>query len=161
MSQKKSPKIAKKVSDIPVQLESRIEQLALDAPCALPLNDADKAMLKTEIKALLKAQNAQIVAHFYVDADLQSLAEETGGVVADSLEMANFGAKSTADTIVVCGVRFMGETAKMLSPEKTVLMPDLDATCSLDLGCPADEFAAFCAEHPDYTVVVYANTSAE
>ncbi|VAW49227.1 Quinolinate synthetase [hydrothermal vent metagenome] len=153
--------MSQKELDIPTQLASRIDELALSVACQPPLGDPEKATLKTEIKALLKAQNAQIVAHFYVDAELQALAEETGGVVADSLEMANFGAQSDADTIVVCGVRFMGETAKMLSPEKTVLMPDLDATCSLDLGCPAEEFAEFCAEHPDHTVVVYANTSAE
>ncbi len=153
--------MSQKELDIPTQLASRIDELALSVACQPPLGESAKEALKTEIKALLKAQNAQIVAHFYVDADLQALAEETGGVVADSLEMANFGAQSDADTIVVCGVRFMGETAKMLSPEKTILMPDLGATCSLDLGCPAEEFAEFCAEHPDHTVVVYANTSAE
>ncbi|MEA1990198.1 MAG: quinolinate synthase NadA [Pseudomonadota bacterium] len=147
--------------DIPVQLESRIQQLAEGAPTQPWLNNKQKAELKAEIKQLLKDNNAQLVAHYYVDDELQALAEETGGTIADSLEMANFGAQSEADTLVVCGVRFMGETAKMLSPEKTVLMPDLEATCSLDVGCPADEFAKFCAQHPDYTVVVYANTSAE
>jgi quinolinate synthase len=101
-----------------------------------------------------------LVAHYYVDGDLQDLAEETGGCVSDSLEMARFGRDHPAKTLVVAGVRFMGETAKILSPEKRILMPDLDATCSLDLGCPADEFAAFCDAHPDRTVVVYANTSA-
>ena len=101
-----------------------------------------------------------LVAHYYVDGDLQDLALETGGCVADSLEMARFGRDHAAKTLVVAGVRFMGETAKILSPEKRVLMPDLDATCSLDLGCPPDEFAAFCDAHPDRTVVVYANTSA-
>jgi quinolinate synthase len=80
--------------------------------------------------------------------------------VADSLEMARFGRDNPAQTLVVAGVRFMGETAKILSPEKRVLMPDLDATCSLDLGCPIDDFSAFCDAHPDRTVVVYANTSA-
>jgi quinolinate synthase len=95
-----------------------------------------------------------------VHPDLQDLAEETGGIVSDSLEMARFGRDHAAQTLVVSGVRFMGETAKILSPEKRVLMPDLDATCSLDLGCPADEFAGFCDQHPDRTVVVYANTSA-
>jgi quinolinate synthase len=74
--------------------------------------------------------------------------------------MARFGRDHAAQTLIVAGVRFMGETAKILSPEKRVLMPDLDATCSLDLGCPADEFSAFCDAHPDRTVVVYANTSA-
>ena len=120
----------------------------------------EKAELKERIKRLLKERNAVLVAHYYVDADLQDLAEETGGCVSDSLEMARFGRDHPARTLVVAGVRFMGESAKILSPEKTILMPDLDATCSLDLGCPADDFAAFCDQHPDRTVVVYANTSA-
>lgn len=121
---------------------------------------AERAELKERIRRLLKEKGAVLVAHYYVDADLQDLAEETGGCVSDSLEMARFGRDHPAQTLVVAGVRFMGETAKILSPEKTILMPDLDATCSLDLGCPADEFAAFCDQHPDRTVVVYANTSA-
>jgi quinolinate synthase len=120
----------------------------------------ERAALKERIRRLLKEKQAVLVAHYYVDADLQDLAEETGGCVSDSLEMARFGRDHPATTLVVAGVRFMGETAKILSPHKTVLMPDLDATCSLDLGCPADEFAAFCDAHPDRTVVVYANTSA-
>ena len=124
------------------------------------LQASEKAALKDKIRRLLKEKQAVLVAHYYVDADLQDLAEETGGCVSDSLEMARFGRDHPAKTLVVAGVRFMGETAKILSPEKTVLMPDLDATCSLDLGCPADEFAAFCDAHPDRTVVVYANTSA-
>jgi quinolinate synthase len=110
--------------------------------------------------ALLKQHQAVLVAHYYVDGDLQDLALETGGIVADSLEMARFGRDHAAQTLVVAGVRFMGESAKILSPAKRVLMPDLDATCSLDLGCPPDEFAAFCDAHPDREVVVYANTSA-
>lgn len=120
----------------------------------------ERTALKEKIKRLLKQREAVLVAHYYVDADLQDLAEETGGCVSDSLEMARFGREHPATTLVVAGVRFMGETAKILSPEKRILMPDLDATCSLDLGCPADEFAAFCDAHPDRTVVVYANTSA-
>ena len=148
-------------TDIPRQLTARINQLALDADRPVPLGAEQKSLLKDQIKQLLVKHNAQLVAHYYVDADLQALAEETGGVVADSLEMANFGAQSAADLLVVCGVRFMGETAKLLSPEKTVLMPDLQATCSLDVGCPADEFAQFCAQYPDHKVVVYANTSVE
>ena len=116
--------------------------------------------LKVRIRELLEERNAVMLAHYYTDPDLQALAEETGGVVADSLEMARFGARHSADTMVVVGVRFMGETAKILSPEKKILMPDLEATCSLDLGCPEDEFSAFCDSHPDRTVVVYANTSA-
>ncbi|WP_432258120.1 quinolinate synthase NadA [Cupriavidus sp. TMH.W2] len=124
------------------------------------LTPDERQSLKARIRRLLKERNAVLVAHYYVDADLQDLAEETGGCVSDSLEMARFGRDHEAQTLVVAGVRFMGETAKILSPEKTVLMPDLDATCSLDLGCPADEFTAFCDAHPDRTVVVYANTSA-
>ncbi len=121
---------------------------------------AERAALKTRIRELLEARNAVMVSHYYVHPDLQDLAEETGGLVSDSLEMARFGRDHAAQTLVVSGVRFMGETAKILSPEKRVLMPDLDATCSLDLGCPVDEFSAFCDAHPDRTVVVYANTSA-
>jgi quinolinate synthase len=125
------------------------------------MSNAEKDDLKGRIARLLREQNAVLVAHYYVDGDLQALAEETGGYVADSLEMARYGTESDADTLVVCGVRFMGETAKILNPEKRVLMPDLGATCSLDEGCPADAFGAFCDAHPDHTVVVYANTSAE
>jgi quinolinate synthase len=124
------------------------------------LGEADKAATKQRIKALLQANNATLVSHYYVDGDLQALAEETGGCVADSLEMARFGTTCASDTLVVCGVRFMGETAKILNPEKRVIMPDLGATCSLDEGCPADQFIPFCDAHPDRTVVVYANTSA-
>src|SRR5450830_1613269 len=98
---------------------------------------AERAALKDKIRRLLKEREAVLVAHYYVDADLQDLAEETGGCVSDSLEMARFGRDHPARTLVVAGVRFMGETAKILSPEKRILMPDLDAT-----------------------VVVYANTSA-
>ena len=101
-----------------------------------------------------------MVAHYYTDPEIQQLAEETGGCIADSLEMARFGARHSASTLLVAGVRFMGETAKILSPEKTILMPTLNAECSLDLGCPIEEFNAFCDAHPDRTVVVYANTSA-
>jgi quinolinate synthase len=119
-----------------------------------------RAALKERIRQLLKERNAVMVSHYYVHPDLQDLAVETGGIVSDSLEMARFGRDHAAQTLVVSGVRFMGETAKILSPEKTVLMPDLDANCSLDLGCPIDEFSAFCDAHPDRTVVVYANTSA-
>ena len=120
----------------------------------------EKSTLIENIKRMLAEQNAVLVAHYYVHPDLQDLAEATGGIVSDSLDMANFGHQHPAKTVVVAGVRFMGETAKILNPEKRVLMPDLDANCSLDLGCPADEFSAFCDAHPDHTVVVYANTSA-
>jgi quinolinate synthase len=120
----------------------------------------DEEGLKRHIERLLERKQAVLVAHYYVDPALQDLAEATGGCVADSLEMARFGRAHSARTLVVAGVRFMGETAKILNPEKRVLMPTLEATCSLDLGCPADAFAAFCDQHPDRTVVVYANTSA-
>lgn len=120
-----------------------------------------EAAYRTSIKRLLKERNAVIVAHYYTDPVIQSLAEETGGLVSDSLEMARFGHDHPAATLIVAGVRFMGETAKILNPEKTVLMPTLEATCSLDIGCPADDFNDFCDENPDRTVVVYANTSAE
>jgi len=125
-----------------------------------PISAAEKESLKTRIKKQLIDQDAVLVAHYYVDADLQQLAEETGGYVSDSLDMARFGNEHPAKTLVVAGVRFMGETAKILNPEKRVLMPDLHADCSLDMNCPADKFTEFCDAHPDYTVVVYANTSA-
>ncbi|MBI5007835.1 MAG: quinolinate synthase NadA [Nitrosomonadales bacterium] len=120
----------------------------------------EKAELIARIKRLLKEQDAVLVAHYYVHPDLQDLAEATGGIVSDSLDMANFGHQHPAKTIVVAGVRFMGETAKILNPEKRVLMPDLEAECSLDLACPIEEFGPFCDAHPDRVVVVYANTSA-
>ena len=127
----------------------------------MPTPSADeRTRLKARARELLQQHDAVLVAHYYVDGDLQDLALETGGCVADSLEMARFGRNAPQQTLVVAGVRFMGETSKILSPDKRVLMPDLDATCSLDLGCPADDFAKFCDAHPDRTVVVYANTSA-
>ena len=129
-------------------------------PRPVPLDEEEKAFYREKIKTLLKQRDAVLVAHYYTDPEIQVLAEETGGCVADSLEMARFGNNHPASTLLVAGVRFMGETAKILNPEKQVLMPTLKAECSLDLGCPADEFAAFCDSHPDRTVVVYANTSA-
>ncbi len=125
------------------------------------LAPGEREALTARIKTLLREQDAVLVAHYYTSADMQRLAEETGGCVSDSLEMARFGHAAQARTLIVAGVRFMGETAKILNPEKRVLMPDLGAECSLDLSCPAAEFSAFCDQHPDRTVVVYANTSAE
>lgn len=127
-------------------------------PEELSLQEQEK--YKNNIKKLLKERDAVLVAHYYTDPEVQALAEETGGCVSDSLEMARFGRDHSAQTLVVAGVKFMGETAKILSPEKQVLMPTLEATCSLDLGCPVKEFSKFCDAHPDHTVVVYANTSA-
>jgi quinolinate synthase len=138
--------------------ESRIEHAWARVPTTP--TPGERATAKARAKALLRQHDAVLVAHYYVDGDLQDLALETGGCVADSLEMARFGRDHAARTLVVAGVRFMGETAKILSPHKRVLMPDLEATCSLDLGCPPDEFAAFCDAHPERKVVVYANTSA-
>jgi quinolinate synthase len=131
---------------------------------ALPtghLDPQERAALIEKIKILLKEKDAVIVAHYYTDPDIQMIAEETGGYVSDSLDMARFGHEHPASTLVVAGVRFMGETAKILNPEKRVIMPSLEANCSLDMECPADQFIPFCDENPDRTVVVYANTSAE
>ncbi|MGM0517021.1 MAG: quinolinate synthase NadA [Pseudomonadota bacterium] len=147
--------------EIPVALEPEIARVALASKPAAPVTEAERKALWAEIKELLVERDAVLVVHYYVDEDLQKLADETGGRVSDSLDMAAFGAEHEAQTLVVCGVRFMGETAKILSPEKRVLMPELQAECSLDLGCPPKEFAEFCDAHPDRTVVVYANTSAE
>jgi quinolinate synthase len=123
-------------------------------------SESERTKLKDRIKQLLLERNAVLVAHYYVDSEIQDLAEETGGTVADSLEMARFGSNHPASTLVVAGVRFMGETAKILNPEKTVIMPTLKAECSLDISAPIDEFSRLCDENPDRTVVVYANTSA-
>jgi quinolinate synthase len=123
-------------------------------------SEHERERLKARIRDLLERENAVLVAHYYTAPEIQALADETGGIVSDSLEMARFGNEHPAQTLVVAGVRFMGETAKILNPEKRVLMPTLEANCSLDLGCPADELARFCDAHPDRTVVVYANTSA-
>ena len=120
----------------------------------------DQAALIAHIKQMLVAQNAVLVAHYYTAPELQELADETGGYVSDSLDMARFGHEHAAKTLVVAGVRFMGETAKILNPEKRVLMIDSAATCSLDEDCPAAAFTAFCDAHPERTVVVYSNTSA-
>src|SRR5688572_30157445 len=126
-------------------LDTEIVQQHLAALTERPtLDGARQEQLKGHIKELLKRENAVLVAHYYTDPVLQELAEETGGCVSDSLEMARFGHQHAASTLVVAGVRFMGETAKILSPEKRVLMPTLEATCSLDIGCPADHLAAFC-----------------
>lgn len=124
------------------------------------LSDAELDVRIDRIDTLLKARDAVLVAHYYTADAIQIAADRTGGYVSDSLDMARFGHEHSASTLVVAGVRFMGETAKILNPEKRVLMPTLEATCSLDLGCPAPQFSAFCDAHPDRTVVVYANTSA-
>lgn len=135
-------------------------QYHLDHAEKKKLDPNQERALKERIKIMLQQENAVIVAHYYTAHSIQALAEETGGCVSDSLEMARFGRDHPASTLLVAGVRFMGETAKILTPHKRVLMPTLEATCSLDEGCPINEFSAFCDQHPDRKVVVYANTSA-
>ncbi len=132
------------------------------APAKPPpfVSPGQKPALMARAAKLLEERDAVLVAHYYVHPDLQDLAQASGGTVSDSLEMARFGHEHPGKTVVVAGVRFMGETAKILNPEKRVLMPDLAAECSLDLATPADEFSAFCDAHSDRVVVVYANTSA-
>lgn len=120
-----------------------------------------QAQLERDIAGLLRQEDAVLIAHCYTAPEIQALAEATGGLVSDSLQMARFGREHSASTLLVAGVRFMGETAKILSPDKRVLMPVLEANCSLDLGLPAQAFAAFKAQYPDRVAVVYANTSAE
>ncbi|MFT7108380.1 MAG: quinolinate synthase [Psychrobacter glaciei] len=146
---------------IPVKDLNVLVRDHLDYGVLNQLDAAEQEVYLVRIKKLLKEKNAVLVAHYYTDPVIQALADETGGCVADSLEMARFGRDHPAKTLVVAGVKFMGETAKILSPEKTILMPTLEATCSLDIGCPIDEFSAFCDQHPERKVVVYANTSVE
>ena len=127
-----------------------------------PVYDTKSKEDKIElIKKLLKEKDAKLVAHYYTHEDVQEVAEITGGNVSDSLEMAKFGASQPSKMLVVAGVRFMGETAKILSPEKKILMPTLDAECSLDLNCPAADLKEFSEQYPEREIVVYANTSAE
>ena len=117
-------------SDKSALVEEYLNKVTIEEP--LPVEQL--AIIRQQIKQLLIEKNAVIVAHYYTDPLIQSLAEETGGVVADSLEMARFGSKHSAETLIVAGVKFMGETAKILTPNKKVLMPTLEATCSLDVG---------------------------
>ncbi len=116
----------------------------------------DKSSLKEEIRELARQKNAVILAHYYTEADVQDVADFVG----DSLALAQKAAKTDADMIVMCGVRFMAETCKILCPQKKVIAPDATATCSLAESCPADAFAAFVAQHPGHKVVSYVNTSA-
>jgi len=144
----------------PLSFPVQIPDAAAVARIAPELDDDERETLRERAKRLLREQDAVLVAHYYTHPDLQILADETGGHVADSLDMARFSHEHGASTVVVAGVRFMGETAKILNPEKRVLVPEMQATCSLDLGCPAGPFSELCDEYPDRTVVVYANTSA-
>ena len=112
--------------------------------------------LISEIERLRREKNAVVMAHYYQIGDIQDIAD----MVGDSLALAQYAAKTEADIIVLCGVHFMGETAKILSPQKKVLVPDIEAGCSLADSCPADEFERFVKSHPDHTVVSYVNTTA-
>ena len=117
----------------------------------------DKALdLKAEINRRRKEKNAVILGHYYQSGEIQDIADFVG----DSLALAQWAAKTDADIIVMCGVHFMGETAKVLCPDKKVLVPDFNAGCSLADSCPADKFAQFVKEHPDHTVISYVNTTA-
>lgn len=112
--------------------------------------------LKKEIRRMAQEKNAVIMAHYYVSGEIQDLADFVG----DSLALAQQAARTDADIIVMCGVHFMGETNKILCPNKKVLVPDLNATCSLAESCRAEEFEAFVKAHPDHTVISYVNTTA-
>lgn len=112
--------------------------------------------IKEEIRRMCREKNAVIMAHYYTDGEIQDMADFVG----DSLALAQKAATTDADIIVMCGVHFMGETSKILCPDKKVLVPDLEATCSLAESCPADKFAEFVAQHPGHTVISYVNTTA-
>ena len=122
---------------------------------------ANKDDLFESITHNLKKNKATVVSHYYVDPLIQEITEKTGGFVGDSLEMAKFGNRCKSENLIVCGVKFMAETAKILSPEKSIFVPTLESTCSLDLGCPAAELEELKNKHPERELVVYANTSAE
>jgi quinolinate synthase len=130
------------------------------APSPAVMDSSKAKDLLSRLKSLFLETNSCLIAHYYTEGAIQDLAEASGGFVGDSLEMARFGRDCGASNLIVAGVRFMGETAKILSPTKRVFMPTLEATCSLDLACSVTEFSEFCDQHPDHTVVVYANTSA-
>jgi len=151
-----------KALDVPKALEDEInDTAALARSIGHPvLGQKAEADLREKLLRQLKEQDAILVSHYYVDDDLQDLAEESGGTVSDSLEMARYAYEHDATTVIVAGVKFMAETSKILSPEKRVLLLDMESECSLDIGCPIEEFSSFCDQHPDRTVVVYANTSA-
>lgn len=130
--------------------EEWINKGFVDEPVSKELN------LKEEINKLRREKNAVILAHYYQPGEIQDIADFVG----DSLALAQWAAKTDADMLVLCGVHFMGETAKIICPDKKVLVPDLNAGCSLADSCPADKFAQFVKAHPDYTVISYVNTTA-
>ena len=125
------------------------------------LVEKDRVNLFKSIAENLKLNNATLISHYYVDPLIQQITEETNGFIGDSLEMAKFGSKCQTENLIVCGVKFMAETAKILSPEKHIYVPTYESTCSLDLGCPAADLKIMKNKYPDRVLVVYANTSAE
>jgi quinolinate synthase len=124
---------------------------------AQPRENLSGLDLRAEIDRLRKEKNAVILAHYYQKPELQDIADFVG----DSLELSRIAAETDADVIAFCGVKFMAETAKILSPQKIVVLPDLDAGCSLEDSCPPDKFAAFRAQHPDHIALTYINCSTE
>lgn len=143
-----------------LEFQSRVDKVWPKVKNLQVTDKKEKEFYREKIKFLLKEKNSCLIAHYYVDSDIQALAEETGGMLGDSLAMAKFGKDCSATTLVVAGVRFMGESAKILSPNKRIIMPTLEAECSLDVSCQEEEFKKFINEYPDRTVVVYVNTSA-
>lgn len=125
------------------------------------LVEKDKDYLFKSIAENLKLNNATLISHYYVDPLIQQITEETNGFIGDSLEMAKFGSKCQTENLIVCGVKFMAETAKILSPDKHIYVPTYESTCSLDLGCPAADLEIMKNKYPERVLVVYANTSAE
>ena len=145
--------------EIPGDSETQIGQRLmprLTSSCPVPVPMSAVNALGAAIEKLKRDRNAVILAHYYQEPEIQDIADFVG----DSLELSRKAASTDADVIVFCGVHFMAETAKILSPEKTVVLPDLEAGCSLADDCPADEFARFRAEHPDHFVVSYINCTA-
>ena len=125
------------------------------------LVEKDRDNLFKSIAKNLKLNNATLISHYYVDPLIQQITEETNGFIGDSLEMAKFGSKCQTENLIVCGVKFMAETAKILSPDKHIYVPTYESTCSLDLGCPAADLEIMKNKYPERVLVVYANTSAE
>ena len=143
-----------------------IKDVAVPQEFPIPVALSEEALerdrqLFARAQEVIKQHNALLIAHYYTAPIIQRLAESTGGFIGDSLEMARVGKESPLQTLVVAGVRFMGESAKILSPEKTVLMPEMQAECTLDLSCSPDDLERIKKEHPQATVVAYANTSAK
>jgi quinolinate synthase len=125
------------------------------------LVEKDRDNLFKSITENLVVNNATLISHYYVDPLIQQITEETNGFIGDSLEMAKFGSNCQTENLIVCGVKFMAETAKILSPDKHIYVPTYESTCSLDLGCPAADLKIMKDKYPERVLVVYANTSAE